>query len=153
MRISRYLPEHREAIFPWIFSAVLIVWISFSIFRTGYNVAKLFTQDSHLFFLNDRQKTREVYGDIESMRQSLALITKGEPFLLVTNDGEIYFFLRYLLYPQKVYWTHNVTREDEYLHPWKYVFYPYMTPGVNEKHAVQIIDRTTDKNLGIIKQK
>lgn len=132
------------------FTIFIIIWVLFSVLRTIYNDSKLFTQDSHLFFLSQENKQKEIYGDISEIVKQIPIITRGEPFLITGNDGGLYFYLRYLLYPQKVYWVNNTTISDKKRQPWRFVFRPYMSLPKNKQNTSEIVDPVTRKKLGII---
>src|SRR4051794_35487428 len=86
---------------------VILLWVVVALGRALYNDSKIFTQDKYLFTLNSSQRQRETYGEIAFLASKLPSITHGEPILVTGNDGGLYFFLRYLLYPQKVYWVNS----------------------------------------------
>jgi hypothetical protein len=115
-----------------------------------YNDSKIFTQDVYLFGLTRQEVGREIYGSIESMRQQIPKVTKGQPFLLVSNDGGVYFYLRYLLFPQRVYWVNNISFAEEQTRPWKYVYYPDGRVKKGGKEIIILEDGLTGKSLGTI---
>ncbi|MBI2443492.1 MAG: hypothetical protein HYV40_06355 [Candidatus Levybacteria bacterium] len=87
------------------------------------------------------------------MASEILKITSGESILLTGNDGGLYFYLRYLLYPQKVYWVNNISLEEEKERSWKYVFRPYETKlrDQNDVRAVTpVVDSLSKKQLGIL---
>lgn len=128
----------------------LFIWLIVAVGRTVNNASKLFTQDWHLFYVSKEQRMEETYGDIAILVKEISKITKGKPFLLTGNDGKLYFFLRYLLYPQKVYWVNNITRDEEKERSWKYVFYPYDSSRQSDARNQKIVDHKTGRSLGIV---
>lgn len=133
-----------------ILSVLLISWLLLSVGRTFYNVSKLFTQDKHLFFLTSAQVEREVYGNLYVLKNELLQVTKKKSILILGDDGGLYFFLRYLLYPQKIYWVNNTSFEDESKRPWEFVFIPFGQKKVQGKNIIPVINPQTGEELGTI---
>lgn len=133
---------------------ILMFWLIFSVLRVFYSYSKLFTEDKSFLALSAEQRESSAYGDIMVMANEVSKITQGDSVLISGSNGKVYFFLRYLLYPQKVYWIRNATAYDKEAKPWKFVFFPYDENRSNEnkQNTAQIIDPISGANMGTLEK-
>lgn len=91
-----------------IFLSVFIITIGFSLLRTLLNISKIYTEEKSWIFLSEERKKQKLYGDLYYFYRDIKNMTPKTIYLL-SKDGKAYYLGRYLLYPQRIYWTDNET--------------------------------------------
>jgi len=131
MKIKTQLPK--------LLIILFFLWILISTVRTLYNLSKLFTEEKAWMHLSEEEKKNKSYGDIEIIYRKITGITKkGDCIFLVSQKDTAYFLLRYLLYPQKIYWLNG--QADTRNHRTKNCHYTlyYQTPVGKDKKGNNI---------------
>lgn len=107
---TEYSLKKGKSVFVLLVLIVLAGWGFLSVLRTGYNFFRLATEERSLFSKSSVEKKQEFYADAHTISHFILENLKEEDSVIIDSaDGGLYFRLRYLLYPRKVYWVGNVT--------------------------------------------
>lgn len=84
---------------------ILIIgaWFILSLLRLGYNIEKLFTEESKLFFMSDDEKRQLYLGETYSLIKFVENKTIPNSSIIVFSlDKKLYYMGRYYLYPRRL---------------------------------------------------
>jgi hypothetical protein len=128
----------QKSIIFYIVPLMLSLWIFLAFLRTGYNFLRFFTGEREDIFLSEESKKQKHYGNLYVISEYLRKHTKTkDPVLIVGNAGQLYFFLRYSLYPQKIYWVSNLGNYK--IKPtWKYILYTGDITSLEKRKGLSI---------------
>ena len=91
-------------IYKYILLSVFILWIGISTIRYVYNIVKIVLDTSFINQYSQTQKQEKLFGSAYFLEEKIKkLSSPSKPILVISQNKDIYFFLRYYLYPQKVY--------------------------------------------------
>ena len=90
-----------------ILLTVLFLWFAISILRSLNNFSKL-RQDVHLLSMTSLQKRKYFFGLNENIVENLNRSNFNVPVIILHNEGISYFYIRYRLYPVKVYYDSKI---------------------------------------------
>lgn len=86
----------RQGVFP-VFVAVIIIWLALAGTRIFGYLAGYYLRDY------ERLTTEENYQEMLALSRRIEK-EDAKIFVLSTEEGRMFFILRYLSYPKKVYW-------------------------------------------------
>lgn len=95
-----------EKILFLILSLLIFVWFCMSLFRTFFNISKIYTERS-LIFASDDEKKREIFGELHPFFKFVGKTTEENStivFLMPNKDidSRFYYLSYYYLYPRKL---------------------------------------------------
>jgi hypothetical protein len=92
-----------------IFVLLIVLWCFIAVFRTFYNLSKIYTEERYWFKLTDEEKRGKFFGDEHYFLRFLDAHTiKNTKILFFTNDLKAQYLGRYYLYPEKkIYGEHD----------------------------------------------
>lgn len=127
--------------------SLIIFWMFLSILRLGYSFFRLLGEERYLFSLSAAEKKQAFFANPDIIDEYITKHLKQEDaIMLYGTDGGLYFRLRYLVYPRKVYWENNIG-----LYPvkpnWSYKLYTEKNLP-SSKNIKLIIDSKTHKIAG-----
>lgn len=91
-----------------LITVLLVCWIVIAVVRTVFNASKVYTQEKEILLLSDEEKREFAYRDLYILEKELKSFG-SYPLMLFSRDGKVYFFLRYQMYPKKIFWSETET--------------------------------------------
>ncbi len=89
-----------------LLSVCIFLWVVLSIFRTGNNLLKVYTE-RNLIFASDEDKRYEIFGELHPFFKFIEKKTEENStitFLILNKDidNRFYYLSYYYLYPRKI---------------------------------------------------
>lgn len=111
----------RFNVFKKLIFFLLIIWIALSIFRTFYNLSKVFTEEKNWIFLSDEQKRERIFKDLHKIFRIVEEKTdKNSNIIFFSKDKKEYYLGRYYLYPRRLYYIDSINKIDNLQNKSKY---------------------------------